>query len=75
MFQEKWKQARSFMAVKNIAHRSMAPITSVACLVPEGIFEGVTRLDLPVSSAGGRSWGRTLIWLMTLGCWERTRVC
>lgn len=52
----------------------ISSIISVACLVPEGIFEGVTRLDLPVSSAGGRSWGRTLILSQALGCWERARV-
>lgn len=53
----------------------IASIISVACLAPEGTFEGVTRLDLPVSSAGGRSLGRALILAPSLGRWERARVC
>lgn len=56
-------------------HTLISSVISVACLVPEGIFEGVTPLDLPVSSAGGRSWGRTLILAQALGCWKRARVC
>lgn len=43
-------------------------LISVACLVPEGLCEGVARLGWPVSSAGDKSWGETLPWTQALGC-------